>query len=70
MNEMLTGDLPVGRFKLPSHINPDIPREVDEVIENSLATLPDDRPSDIKSIASGLKAGIALCQSLKGNGNL
>ena len=52
--EMLTGDLPVGRFKLPSHINPDIPREVDEVMEKSLATLPNDRFQNAKAMASML----------------
>ncbi len=41
--EMLTGQVPVGRFNLPSRLNSDVPPQVDPVVLKCLATNPKDR---------------------------
>jgi len=41
--EMFTGQLPMGHFKRPSEINPQVPREIDEVVLRCLKPNPDDR---------------------------
>ena len=54
--EMLTGELPVGRFKMPSETNKLLPRELDEVVAHLLQTSPEARPSRALWIAERLEA--------------
>ncbi|GMU58331.1 MAG: hypothetical protein AMXMBFR34_00940 [Myxococcaceae bacterium] len=42
--EMITGELPIGRFKPPSHKAPEVDPQVDEVVYQLLETDPDARP--------------------------
>ncbi|UCD94393.1 MAG: serine/threonine protein kinase, partial [Candidatus Zixiibacteriota bacterium] len=41
--EILVGDLPQGRFKLPSEINPKVPKRFDEIVTRCLAQDPKER---------------------------
>jgi hypothetical protein len=41
--EMLTGELPIGRFAMPSRKLPGIDRRLDDILERGLAKDPDDR---------------------------
>ncbi|NQV24748.1 MAG: SUMF1/EgtB/PvdO family nonheme iron enzyme [Rhodopirellula sp.] len=45
--ELLTGQLPVGHFPMPSETQGAIPREIDSLIKRSLAASPDSRYSDM-----------------------
>jgi serine/threonine protein kinase len=52
--EMLTGDKPLGAFKRPSELNPQLPVSVDSVLLRALARDPDDRFADIRDLFSAL----------------
>jgi eukaryotic-like serine/threonine-protein kinase len=41
--EILTGSRPMGRFKMPSEIEPKLPKKFDEIVSKCLATDPNDR---------------------------
>ena len=41
--EILVGSRPMGRFKMPSEIEPKLPKKFDEIVIKCLATDPDDR---------------------------
>jgi hypothetical protein len=41
--EMLTGEVAVGRFKLPSVMIPDLPGQIDEIVDKVLSSKPEDR---------------------------
>ncbi|HZV03288.1 MAG TPA: protein kinase [Planctomycetota bacterium] len=41
--EAFTGKLPLGKFKLPSEINPKLPRELDAIVQKCLEAEPKDR---------------------------
>jgi len=53
--EMLTGELPVGHFKLPSFLRPDVPIGFDTVIKKCLATNPVDRFQNAREINEHLE---------------
>ncbi|MFT3707376.1 MAG: serine/threonine-protein kinase [Archangium sp.] len=54
--EMLTGELPIGRFKLPSQRVPAVDPRLDEVIGSLLETEPEGRPARANLIAEALEA--------------
>jgi serine/threonine-protein kinase len=54
--EMLTGELPIGRFKLPSQRVPAVDPRLDEVIGSLLETEPEARPARANLIAEALEA--------------
>ncbi len=69
--EMLTGRVPVGRFSLPSHINNEVPSEIDPLVLRCLEVDPANRyPSvgqvlvDLNRLEDRLKLG--LVHELKG----
>ena len=53
--EMFTGKLPVGHFKKPSEINPELPRTLDEVILRCLKPNPEERYQTAGECAEALK---------------
>ncbi len=54
--EMLTGELPLGRFKLPSKKGPGIDLAVDEVVAQLLEPEPSERPARASDVAVALEA--------------
>lgn len=56
--EMLTGELPVGAFRYPSEIFPDIPRGIDEVLRKCLAAAPADRFANAAEVRQGLESAV------------
>jgi formylglycine-generating enzyme required for sulfatase activity len=44
--ELLTGKIPTGRFKLPSQLNPELPKAIDDIVDQALASEPDERFQD------------------------
>lgn len=52
--EMFTGQLPVGHFKRPGEINPEIPRTLDEIILRCLKPMPDERYQTAGELAGDL----------------
>jgi len=55
--EMLTGELPIGRFELPSHKRPEeCDRRIDDVIAKSLDKNPDGRYQRANEMASAVSA--------------
>jgi len=54
--ELLTGQLPQGRFKLPGQLRGDLPSQLDELVEACLAPAAEDRPSDAAALAARLEA--------------
>jgi serine/threonine-protein kinase len=55
--ELLTGEVPAGRFELPSKRRPGVPRAVDLVIERALAAEPADRFTNAAEMARALAQG-------------
>ncbi len=53
--ELLTGHMPVGAFRLPSDLVPEVDPRLDEVILRALRTEPDDRYSSAKEFADALE---------------
>jgi formylglycine-generating enzyme required for sulfatase activity/Flp pilus assembly protein TadD len=53
--ELLTGTLPVGRFKTPSEIRKAIPKETDSVILKSLEPSPEDRYASVRELLSEIR---------------
>lgn len=52
--ELLTGVLPVGRFELPSTLNPKIPKVIDSIIESCLSPDESKRPRSASQIKNTL----------------
>ncbi len=61
--EMFTGKLPMGRFKLPSQLNPTLPRKLDEVISRCLEADPADRYEGMEALKADLQAARAAAGS-------
>ena len=57
--EMLTGDKPLGAFKRPSELNPQLPASVDSILMRALSRDPDDRFGDVRSLFAALKKSLA-----------
>lgn len=53
--EMLTGELPLGRFKLPSEKVPGLAPGIDEVVSRLLETEPEQRPERALEVAAALE---------------
>jgi WD40 repeat protein len=60
--EMLTGKLPVGRFKTPSEERKALPRGVDELVLRGLAPEPDERPGTAALLLEEVRAIRALLE--------
>jgi hypothetical protein len=63
--EMLTGRVPVGRFKLPSQLNSEVPPEVDPIVLRCLEAQPQDRYAtvgkllrDVRQLEDQLRLGL------------
>ncbi len=54
MYEVLTGEIPKGRYELPSKLNPDIDRRFDEIIPKALAPDRNARYANVREIRSVL----------------
>ncbi|MEZ0228436.1 MAG: protein kinase, partial [Planctomycetota bacterium] len=57
--EAFTGKLPLGKFKLPSEVNPKLPSALDDVVTRCLSTEPADRfgsCSEVKNVLLDAKA--------------
>jgi predicted Ser/Thr protein kinase len=54
--EMLTGELPIGRFNLPSDFRPECDSRVDDLIERSLDKDPDERYQNASEMADAVSA--------------
>lgn len=52
--EMLTGKLPLGHFKLPSAIRPDLPLGLDAIVKKCLAEAPGDRYQSAEELRQAL----------------
>jgi formylglycine-generating enzyme required for sulfatase activity/serine/threonine protein kinase len=50
--EMLTNHLPMGNFKLPSHINRTVPAWFDDLVMSMLEHRPEDRPASVAYVAA------------------
>ena len=66
---MLTGRVPVGRFKLPSQLNSEVPPEVDPIVLRCLEAQPQDRYAtvgkllrDVRQLEDQLRLGLILGQ--------
>lgn len=57
--EMLTGDKPLGAFKRPSELNPQLPASVDSILMRALSRDPDDRFGDVRSLFAALRKSLA-----------
>ncbi|MCO5167796.1 MAG: protein kinase [Planctomycetes bacterium] len=53
--EMFTGKLPLGKFKLPSQLDPKLPRKLDEVVSRCLETDPTDRYQGMDALRADLQ---------------
>jgi serine/threonine protein kinase len=53
--QVLAGQVPMGRFKLPSELNKEIPGSIDTIIEKCLSQEPGDRYKDVASLAEEIK---------------
>ena len=53
--EMFVGFRPAGRFKLPSEINPSLPKQLDEIVSRCLEPDPQDRYPNMNAVVSDLK---------------
>lgn len=58
--ELLTGQLPLGAFRYPSAIHPEIPPAVDEVVRQCLQPSPDARFSEAAQVRAALREAIAM----------
>ena len=54
--EMLTGEIPSGRFALPGELNPALPAAIDELIDKALQQQPVKRHASAQEFAEALKA--------------
>ena len=52
--QMLSGIVPMGRFKLPGELNKDIPESVDAIVERCLNQQPEDRYDNVKLLEGDL----------------
>jgi len=57
---MLTGEEPMGRFKLPSEMDEEIPDEVDAISEKCLNAEPEGRYGDAKDLSEALSKVVAV----------
>ena len=64
--ECLTGRFPVGRFKLPSELRPDLPKGIDEFIERALQSEPKDRFQEAGEMKQALLAIVGKVAQLSG----
>ncbi|HUB06662.1 MAG TPA: serine/threonine-protein kinase [Myxococcales bacterium] len=67
--ELLTGELPLGRFQLPSRRAPKVDRRVDAVLEKALDPDPDARYQNARDLAAALAAldrGEPVASGLRG----
>ena len=53
--ELLTGEVPAGRFELPSEVNPGLPRGFDEIVLTCLHAKPEKRYRDAAALAKALE---------------
>ncbi|WNG27286.1 protein kinase [Cystobacter fuscus] len=61
--EMLTGEVPVGRFRLPSERVPGLDKRVDAVVERLLETEPEARPARASEVCRMLEALVSNVSS-------
>jgi serine/threonine protein kinase len=54
-HEMLTGRAPGPKFGLPSHLNPELPPEVDEMVLKCLARRPDERYASAPELLAAIE---------------
>ncbi|MGE0710817.1 MAG: protein kinase [Planctomycetota bacterium] len=64
--EMFTGKLPMGRFKLPTKLNPALPRRLDDIVSKCLEADPVDRYASMAE----LRADLELARGESGGGTL
>lgn len=57
--ELLTGELPIGRFKLPSEKRPDLDRRIDAIVARCLESEPEARFARASEIAEALEQMIS-----------
>jgi len=57
--QMLTGEIPVGRFKIPSAITRGIPQTVDEAVLKCLEPKPEERPATVAELREALHGACA-----------
>ncbi len=53
--EMVTGERPVGRFRLPSELRPDLSEALDRVVDRLLQPHADDRPESAEAVKATLE---------------
>lgn len=56
--ELLTGEVPAGRFELPSRLRAGVPKAIDQVLERALAAEPRDRFQSAEEMAQALALGV------------
>jgi len=54
--EMLTGEVPSGRFKLPAEMNPELPAKIDDLMDTVLQQHPKDRYASAREFAGALES--------------
>src|SRR3954470_18851520 len=63
--ELLTGELPVGKFALPSRLVPDLDPRWDALIERCLEPTPSARPHSALELAHGLEALAGVARTMQ-----
>jgi len=63
--EMLTGNLPLGRFKMPSEVNPTVPQHLDEPLRRGLAREASERFQSIQEFARAFFSAIDHAPNLR-----
>jgi len=58
--ELLTGELPIGRFHKPSAKTPELDRRLDDIVDRALAKDPDDRYAHASAMGESLKALLSM----------
>ena len=65
LHEMLTSNIPMGSFQFPSKINPNLPEEIDDIIEIALRPLPEERYQKIEELKKDLDDMVNLVPDLQ-----
>jgi len=61
--EMLTGEMAVGRFRLPGESYSELPKELDEMLEKALAPAPEQRFPNAAAMQQALQKAVSISET-------